>query len=455
MNGHYLSVQDLGAAAGANRYRLINWTITGDIDVSGALGNLRMLVKNNITWPWSSIGTTQDFGADIAAMTTGLTPPAVGAWFGTNIQAASLTTGALLWNITVDDTMYSRGCTVADHGKVAALMMGGYYKAWDLNSGKLVWKSEAMDYPWSQPAFGAYSVQSAYGLFYREAYDGVYAFDWDTGKIVWKYKAPAQNPYETPYIDETGQTVYSFNAGGIIADGKLYTYNTEHTATQPVTRGWRLHCINATTGEGIWNITGSMTPGAVADGYLTASNNNDGYKYIYGKGRSATTVTAAPKTIANGASVLIEGTVLDQSPAQPNTPCVSKESMTQWMEYLHMQKAIPADVKGVPVSLDAVDSNGNAIHIATVMSDMSGTFGCMWQPEITGKYTVTATFMGDDSYSSSWAETYVGVVEAPEATPTPEPPQAAPDSIPYIIGATVAIILAVAIATILILRKRS
>ena len=120
-----------------------------------------------------------------------------------------------------------------------------------------------------------------------------------------------------------------------------------------------------------------------------------------------------------------------------------------------MQKAIPADVKGVPVSLDAVDSNGNAIHIATVMSDMSGTFGCMWQPEITGKYTVTATFMGDDSYGSSWAETYVGVVEAPEATPTPEPPQGAPDSIPYIIGATVAMILAVAISTILILRKRA
>ena len=44
-----------------------------------------------------------------------------------------------------------------------------------------------MDYPWSSASFGAYALQSAYGLLFREAYDGVYAFDWETGKIAWKY----------------------------------------------------------------------------------------------------------------------------------------------------------------------------------------------------------------------------------------------------------------------------
>jgi len=125
------------------------------------------------------------------------------------------------------------------------------------------------------------------------------------------------------------------------------------------------------------------------------------------------------------------------------------------MDYLHLQMPIPADVKGVSVSLDTLDPNNNFVHIATVTSDMSGTFSYMWEPEITGKYTVMATFMGDDSYGSSYAETAVGVVAAPEATPTPPPPQAPPDYTLPIIGTGIAMILAVAIVGILILRKRS
>jgi hypothetical protein len=50
---YFLAVQDLGAAAGANRYKLINWTIAGD--PSGfTLGNFRLGIMNNITWPFSS-----------------------------------------------------------------------------------------------------------------------------------------------------------------------------------------------------------------------------------------------------------------------------------------------------------------------------------------------------------------------------------------------------------------
>jgi len=50
--------------------------------------------------------------------------------------------------------------------------------------------------------------------------------------------------------------------------------------------------IDAITGQGVWNITGSMSPGAIADGYLTASNSYDGYTYVFGKGQSATTISA-------------------------------------------------------------------------------------------------------------------------------------------------------------------
>ncbi len=451
-NGHWLSVQNIGNNTNPN-YRLINWTIDvtpGAFMVSSATWQAR--IASNISWPWSGLGTTWDLEAGIAVTTNSVTPPAVGAWYGTSVQAASLITGQQLWNKTYEETMYSSASTVADHGKVAIITMNGYWLGLNLNDGSIAWKSQTLDYPWDSPGFGSYGVASAYGLFIRFAYSGIYAFNWADGKIAWKYEAPA-NPYETPYINPNGTTVYSFNAAGWIADGKLYAYNTEHTPTQPTTRGWRMHCINMTTGKGVWNITGSMTPGAVADGYLTASNSYDGYTYAFGKGQSATTISAPQTAITQGQSIMLTGTVMDMSPGQPNTPCVSKESMTEWMEYLHMQKPIPANVIGVPVSIDVVDPNGNPIHIATVTSDMSGTFGYLWKPEISGEYTVTATFVGDDSYSSSWAEGHVGVVEAQETSSPTQSTLTMPPYELYTVGSAVAVIIAVAIAVVL-LRKR-
>jgi len=452
-NGYWLSVQNLGNNTNPN-YRLLNWTIDvtpGAFMISSATWQPNIV--SNISWPWSGLGTTWDMEAGIAVTTSPVTPPAVGAWYGTSVQAASLITGQQLWNKTYEETMYSGASTVADHGKVAIITMNGYWLGLNLNDGSVAWKSETLDYPWDSPGFGSYGVASAYGLFYRFAYSGVYAFEWETGKRAWKYEAPAANPYETPYINPNGTTVYSFNAAGWIADGKLYAYNTEHTPTQPVTRGWRMHCINATSGDGVWNITGSMTPGAMADGYLVASNSFDGHTYAFGKGKSATTLSAPQTALSLGQSIMLTGTVMDMSPAQPNTPCISKESMTEWMEYLHMQKPIPANVVGVPVSLDAVDPNGNTIHLATVTSDMSGTFGFLWAPEISGSYTVTATFMGDDSYGSSWAEAHVGVVEASATTQPTQSVQAAPPYELYTIGSAIAVIIAIAIAVVLLRRR--
>jgi len=303
-------------------------------------------------------------------------------------------------------------------------------------------------------------VQSAYGLLYRQAYSGIYAFDWDDGSIVWKYEAPADYPYETPYINEAGETMYSWNIGANIADGKMYAYNTEHSATVPITRGWKFHCINATTGERIWQVAipgaaSKHTPdvGPIHDGYVQLFS-SDGYMYWFGKGKSSTTVTAAPKTTALGAQVLIEGTVLDLSPAQPNTPCVSTDSVAAWMEHVHLQRDLPANVTGVPVILSALDSNGNVedVGIATT-NGYYGTFSYAWTPPIEGTYTIMATFAGDASYGSSSAATAITVGPAPTAAPTTEPTQAAPDYTWIIVGMGIAIIIVVIIAAILILRK--
>ncbi len=220
-----------------------------------------------------------------------------------------------------------------------------------------------MRYPWDDPGFGGYNVLSAYGLLYRNGYGGIYAFDWNNGNIAWRYTSVAAAPYETPYTDDNGTTVYSTNIGGAIADGKYYFYNTEHSASVPITRGWQMHCVNATTGEDIWKVGipggGSKHTtdiGPIADGYL-ALGGSDGYTYVFGKGKSETTVTAPDVVVPKGTGVVIKGTVMDLSPAQPNTPCVSKDSMALQMEHIHIQ--LPIDgiwhnetVTGVPVVLD-------------------------------------------------------------------------------------------------------
>jgi hypothetical protein len=460
MNGYCLSLQTINATTG--NYRLINWTTLGTST------NFTSRIVSNITWPVPALPTAQyvgstgicvaDFETGMAAWITRAMEPNLGIMYKVNVTGISLTTGAIMWNVAInDEATYSGSCVVADHGKAAFLTQNGYWLAYDLNSGSLAWKGEQMDYPWSSGGFGAYAVQSAYGLLYRQAYDGVYAFDWDTGDIAWHYIAYTPFEYETPYTDKNGTGTYSFNGGGFVADGKLYTYNTEHSASQPITRGWRLHCINATTGEGIWNITGSMTPGAVADGYMTASNAYDGYMYVFGKGQSVTTVSAPQTQIVAGTNVIISGTVLDLSSGQEGTPCVSAQSMTQWMEYLHMQHSIPADVVGVPVSIDAVDPNGNSVHIATVTSDgYSGTFSYTWTPDLTGDYQITATFIGDDSYGSSFATTYANVVDASAASPTSSAISfdAVNNTImTAMVASVVAMVVAIAIA-VLILRRR-
>ena len=462
---YVLSVQTLGTGANT-QYRLINWTAENMRKGSTAVGddtNFTAKIVSNITYPFSSLGTC-DFNAGkaVTAQTimdnaTGVvgTGGANGPAMSTRLIGTSLITGQVLWNVTTDDVTYSGSTAVADNGKYCFAVrdsLGGRLDAWDLTTGKLAWQGEELGYPWGFG--GAYAVASAYGLVYRFSYAGIYAIDWATGKITWNFTAPA-TPFEAPWYPSE-----SFDSGAKVADGKIYVANSEHSATQPIARDWKLWALNATTGTELWNITGSWgDPGPIADGYLTASNSYDGYMYVFGKGKSATTVTAEPAVIANGATVLIKGTVTDQSPAQPGTPCVSKDSMETQMEYLHMQKPIAGiwgneTITGVPVTLVAVDASGTAIDLGSVTTNgYFGTFSKAWTPPKEGTYEIMAYFHSDDSYGSSKASTAVSVGPAPEPITFPEQPTPA-DYTWTIVGMGIAIIIAVALVGALILMKR-
>jgi hypothetical protein len=275
----------------------------------------------------------------------------------------------------------------------------------------------------------------------------IYAYDPQTGKLLWTYNATSIG-HESPYGENYPLSITA------VADGKVYLTSSEHSPTKPLWRASYVRCINITDGTELWKLLDFNNGLAIADGYIVTGSNYDNNIYCIGKGPSAVTATAPDTVQPLGTPVLIKGTVTDQSPGAKGTPAMANTNMQAWMEYLYEQQAKPTNAKGVEVTLDALDPNGNFIHIGTVTSDMSGNFKKMFIPEVPGEYTIIATFAGSKSYGSSYAETAIGVSEAPAAPAAPEQPQAAPDNTLTIIAATIAIIAAVAIVGLMMLRKR-
>jgi outer membrane protein assembly factor BamB len=289
----------------------------------------------------------------------------------------------------------------------------------------------------------------AYGKLYATGYDGtVHCYDVHTGKHLWDWYAGSSG-YETAY----GSWPLSAFSGLPIADGKLYVGSC-HGLVQPMFRGAQLYCIDVNSGKELWSIdqwSGSTI--AVADGYLVTLNGYDNQIYCFGKGQTATTVSAPEAIQPLGTPILVKGTVTDQSPGAEGTPAISDASMSAWMEYLYMQQSMPKNATGVEVVLETLDPNGNFYEIGRTTSDASGMFSYMdWTPEVPGKYTIIATFAGSESYFASYAETAIGVVEAPPTAAPPEYPQPI-DTTWTIIGIGIVLLIAIIVVGVWIKRK--
>jgi outer membrane protein assembly factor BamB len=383
--------------------------------------------------------------------------------------------GTLLWNRTFTPPYDVVPATVTMAGGLFAVGIEG--PTVDPEDGVFLFKSAITREHWGfsldtmELLWGPTEPEASmnyYGM-YENIYQGklfstgwsgeLIAYNITTGEFLWKYIASTVG-YESPYGN------YPINIAAI-ADGKIYMISGEHSVTQPPYRGPNLRCIDAETGDEVWKIAffgadGGASLGGItvvmADGYVVGLNYYDNQIYCLGKGPSSTAVTASPKIIAKGNSVMIEGTVTDQSlgtktteimaksPNAEGVPAIADEYQEDWMEYLYMQQAIPAYFEGVEVSLDAVDPNGNFIHIDTVRSDMSGMFKKMWTPDTEGEYTIMATFGGSKAYYSSYAETAVGVGPAPAPIQPIEPEE--PTEAPFI-TTEIAIIIAVVIVAVI------
>ncbi|MEM2099503.1 MAG: hypothetical protein QXU99_07190 [Candidatus Bathyarchaeia archaeon] len=341
-----------------------------------------------------------------------------------------------------------------------------------LENGKYLWKTISTFYAdaWSDTisfTFGPEKV-IAYDTLYAGGVGGiVYAFDIKTGALKWTYNA--SDPYHESYISNNWWIIPLF-----ITDGKIYYGHMEHSALNPMPRGAPFFCLNATTGELIWRADGLFRQSRwggraiIGDSVIATQDTYDQRIYAIGKGPSAITVTAPDTAVPFGTPVIIRGTVLDVSPGTedaaiklrfPNgVPAVADECMSEWMLYVYKQFEIPSNIKGVTVSLDARDPNGNWVHIGDATTDASGMFSYMYTPEIAGHYTIYATFMGSKSYYGSSAETSLGVMEAPEATPEPTPtpvPISEAYFVPAVVGIIVAIIIVGAVLALLLIKKRA
>jgi outer membrane protein assembly factor BamB len=357
-----------------------------------------------------------------------------------------MTTGQEIWarNTTVATFFTAFGSGIYADFDLATMRWTGY----DITTGEQLWVSDPNEYPWG--SYVNYAPIIANGKLYSGSFDGyVHVFDIKTGKQLWKFSSGNAGT-------ETTVGTWPFWNGPIIADGVVFAGTGQETPAQPLTRGNKVFAIDDQTGKEIWSISGYMSLRAIADGYLLGYNGYDTCIYCFGKGQTATTVEAPMTAITAADSVVIQGTVTDQSPGATGTPAIADEYMTPWMEYLYMQQPCPTNATGVEVTLDAIDPNGNYIHIGNTTSDAYGNFGYAWTtPDIPGKYAIIATFAGSESYYASYAETYAVVSQAPAATPTPTP---AADTTMTIIGTGVgtgiAVIIAIAIAVVLILRKK-
>ena len=374
---------------------------------------------------------------------------------------APLSTGNVTYTTGGANMAYSYDNSVFCVYAKETLQWFGY----SLTTGDLLWGPTAPMPAWDVYGGSGTSTEGApviaYGTLMMGGYGGVlYCYNDTTGAVIWTYTAPNVG-YESPY------GYYPLDMG-IVCNGMIYMYSSEHSPTKPLWRGSEVRCINCTNGQLIWAIQDYATQSgattlAVADGNMISGNLYDNMIYCYGKGPSAATVIATPEGTV-GTPLTIQGTVTDQSPgalgvnspSTKGTPCVSDASMQQWMQYLYMQQSMPTNVTGVPVTLTYIDPNNNTGTINTAISDVSGSYATAWTPAVPGMYTIIATFAGSNSYGSSSAETHVNVQSAPAATAAPtSTPTSVADMyfVPAIAAIVVLLAIIIVVLAVLMLRK--
>ena len=376
-------------------------------------------------------------------------------------------TGAQLWNITLP-------YPITSNEQIPLAMVDDFivfdataatFHAYSIKTGAELWETPSFaSSPWAT-TWSVYDTNTNdLNNMYMAFPDGaVRAYSLTDGHLLWTSTPFASTEY-------TNNAIPYVHTGTVMVGGLIYAYAGYSSSYElnPVPRFAMAVCINATTGDIVFTLNGGAVPVAAANGYVICYSQYDGQTYSIGKGPTSTSVTIQNDVVANGATVLIKGNVMDMSPASQNyavqvrfpngVPAVADSAMSEWMDYLHMQNATllndPPTPNGVTVSVAALDSNGGFIDLGTTTSDYAGQFAISWKPTSEGIYKIFATFSGSDSYYSSYAETALTVTEAPAVTPTDGGTEVQPDNTMLLYGILVAVVIAIVLALIAIVRKK-
>jgi hypothetical protein len=308
------------------------------------------------------------------------------------------------------------------------------YWGFDIDTGEQVWgPSDPL-----QPMDSFTIIGCPHGMYTHSMYTdgklvtGSYGgvekcYDIKTGDLLWTYRVT--DPYNEILWSPNWPIMNMF-----VTDNKVYLAHTEHSPLNPMARGAPFICLDLETGNEIFRVNGLVRTsrwgghGIIGDSIIAMLNTYDNCIYAIGKGPSTTTVDAPMTAIPKGSSIIIRGTVMDNSAGAkqdgiaerfPNgLPAVSDEDMGDWMLHVYNQFECPDDVEGVEVVLKIQDPNGDWYQ-ATVATDENGVFSHMWSPAVVGEYHVTAEFEGSESYYPSQATTTFGVDEAQTAEDVP------------------------------------
>jgi hypothetical protein len=403
-------------------------------------------------------------------------------YFAVNLNASVGPIGSVLWWNTVQpaiDPVYGNITTVSFAGADKAGYFCESYRQtaqfafFNMRTGAFIKLSDpqpALDY-YGSTGSGALNNVVAFGRCYAGAYSGIlYCYDMATGNVLWTYGNGGSGNTTYSGVEVPGHYPVFVKAigGGTLNDGVIYTIVTEHTFETPIYKGALTRAINASDGSEIYTLTaatGEFGAGsfAIADSYSNFFNSYDSRIYTLGRGPSETTVSVGPKSSTIGGNIVIEGAVTDVSVGLQTTeiqgrfpagvPACADSSMQDWMAYVHQQQPKPANFTGVNVHLIVLDSNNNYQDLGTTTTDSKGYYSLTWTPNIPGDFKVFASFEGTQGYWSSSSTTAFNMADA-APTPSPYPVTVVPQTEMYVIGAAVAIIAAVAIATLLILKKK-
>jgi hypothetical protein len=357
--------------------------------------------------------------------------------------------------------------------RVAGSLEDGLIAVWSKETNQhWGFSAETGQYLWGPTApqnyldYLGHQAAIAYGKYFSQGMSGIlYCYDAKTGELLWKYAA------DDPYNQVLWANDWSLRPL-IIADGKIYVGNDEHSPIDPKPKGGPFVCVDVETGEEVFRVDGLFRQthwggrAIMGDSIIATMDTYDQRIYAIGKGPSETTIMASPKVSVQGSNVLVEGRVTDISPGTKEyaltarfpdgVPAVADETMSEWMLYVYKQFPRPTDATGVKVVISVLDPNNNYYEVGTTTTDADGFFKLSFEPEVPGDYTVIAEFEGSKAYYGSHTKTAISVEEAPVPTSeTTPPPASVADTyfVPAIAGLIIAIVIVGAVI-VLMLRKR-